>query len=124
MLPIHLHAFLGPLPGPRLQHLLGSGLTWTLDEIHAPPQRLLYPVLALVLSTIACVQPQMRKAGKVPVRLVQEGLDPLIIHHLGTVDLCLEHEAFGIHQDMALSSLDLPPSHLLVTLRRLKESLP
>ena len=30
-----------------------------------------------------------------------------MVHHLGTVDLRLEHEAFGVYQDVALTSLDL-----------------
>jgi hypothetical protein len=30
-----------------------------------------------------------------------------MIHHFGTVDLRLEHEAFRIHQQMTLTALDL-----------------
>src|SRR5215211_2673782 len=85
MLPIHLHALFGPLPGPPHQHLLGSGHSGTLEEIHAPPQCLLDPVCTLVLSAVARVQPQVRKAGKLPICSSQKRLDPLIIHHFGTV---------------------------------------
>src|SRR5215212_2857182 len=62
ILPIDLHALFGPLLGPRPHDLFGSRLARTLQEIHTPPQGLLYPVLALILSTVACVQPQMREA--------------------------------------------------------------
>src|ERR687898_1592028 len=58
-LPIRLHALFGPLPGPRHKHLFGSGLSRTLDDIYAPSQGLLNPVCALVLSSVARVQPQM-----------------------------------------------------------------
>jgi hypothetical protein len=49
----------------------------------------------------------MTQARKFRICSPQEGLDPLIIHHLGTVDLHLEHEAFGVYQQMTLTSLDL-----------------
>jgi hypothetical protein len=112
MLPTHPHALFGPLSGPRLQNLFGSSLALTLDDIYAPAQSLLDPVLALVLSTLAGVQPQVTEARKLPVRPPQERLDPLVIHHLGTVDLRLEHEAFGVYQDMTLLRplTFLPPS--------------
>ena len=38
---------------------------------------------------------------------MQQRLDPLVIHHLGAVDLGLEHEALSVHEDMALTALDL-----------------
>src|SRR5215211_965258 len=85
MLPIYLHAFLGPLLGPRQQHLLGSGLTWTLDDIHAPPQRLPDPVGTLLLSAVAGIHPQMAEARKSRICPMQQRLDPFVIHHLGAV---------------------------------------
>jgi hypothetical protein len=112
MLPSHPHALFGPLfgplSGPRPQNLFGSGLALTLDDIYdAPAQRLLDPVLALVLSAVARVQPQVRKARKLPVRPPQERLDALIIHHFGTHELRLEDEAFRIYQQVRLSAFDL-----------------
>jgi hypothetical protein len=59
VLLIHLRAFFGPLPRPRPKHLFWDGLPWALYEFHAPPQGLLDPVCALVLSAVARVQPQM-----------------------------------------------------------------
>ena|SRR5215217_789883 len=107
MLPIYLHAFLGPLLGPRHQHLLGSGLTWTLDDIHAPPQRLPDPVGTLLLSAVAGIHPQMAEARKSRICPMQQRLDPFVIHHLGAVDLGFEHETLGIHQEVALAPFDL-----------------
>jgi hypothetical protein len=74
MLPIHLHALFGPFLSPRFQNLFGSGLPLTLDDIHAPPQRLLDPVCTLLLSAVASIHPQMREAGKLPVRLPQSSV--------------------------------------------------
>ena len=85
MLPIHLYALFGPFSGPRHQYLLGSSLTWTLDDIYAPPQCLLDPVCALILSAVAGIHPQVTKARKSPLCPIQQRLDPLVIHHLGAV---------------------------------------
>jgi site-specific DNA recombinase len=57
LLPIYLHAFFGPLSGPRHKHFLRSRLAWLADDLHAPPERLLYPVCALVFSCVASVHP-------------------------------------------------------------------
>ncbi len=46
LLPIHRHAFLFPLLGPRQKHLFGSGFSGTHHQIHAPPQGLPHPVSA------------------------------------------------------------------------------
>jgi hypothetical protein len=62
-LPIYRYALFSPFLRPRHQHLFGGGLTWVLDELGAPAQGFLYPVLALVLSSVAAVQPQMTEAG-------------------------------------------------------------
>src|SRR5215212_519431 len=101
-LPIYGHALLGPFLRPRHQHCFWGWLFRTLHEIHAPSQGLLYPVCALVLSTVARVQPQVREAGKLLVRPSQQRLDPLLVHDLCTVDLRLEYETLGIYQDVAL----------------------
>jgi hypothetical protein len=90
MLPIHLYALFGPLLGSRLHDLFGGGLPWALEEIHAPPQCLLDPVCALILSAVAGIHPQVTEARKSPLCPIQQRLDPLVIHHLGAVDLCLE----------------------------------
>jgi hypothetical protein len=71
LLPIYLHTFLGPFPGPRPKHLFGGSLALALEEIHTPTQHLLYPVCALVLPAVASVQPQMTQAGKLRICLPQ-----------------------------------------------------
>jgi hypothetical protein len=76
MLPIYRYALLGPFPSPPLQNLFGSSLRWTLDDIHAPPQRLLDPVCTLLLSAVAGIHPQMREARKSPLCPIQQRLDP------------------------------------------------
>ncbi len=76
MLPLHLHAFLGPLPGSPHQHLLGSGLAGTLDDIHAPPQTLPDPVGTLLLSAVAGIHPQLTEARKPRLCPMQQRLDP------------------------------------------------
>ncbi len=45
--------------------------------------------------------------GKSLVRFAQERLDPFVIHHLGTVKLGCEHEAFGLYQQVTLTALEL-----------------
>src|SRR5215207_2170896 len=57
LLPVYLHALFGPLPGPLHQHILRSRLARPADDLHAPPERLLYPVCALVFSCVASVHP-------------------------------------------------------------------
>src|SRR5215212_3326356 len=64
LVEIYLHAFFGPLPGPRLQHLRRSGLASTLDELGIPPQGLLYPICPLAFSAVAPVQPKMGEVRK------------------------------------------------------------
>jgi hypothetical protein len=60
---------LWPTPQPTSsEHPFGGGLSGTLHQIHTPPQRPLHPILALVLSCVTCVQPQVPEAGKSPVR--------------------------------------------------------
>ncbi len=116
MLPIHLYAFFGPLLGPRLHDLFGGGLARALEEIHASPQCLLDPVCALILSAVAGIHPQVTEARKSPLCPIQQRLDPLVIHHLGAVYLCLEHETLGVYQEMSLSSLDLLGSSVVTAL--------
>jgi hypothetical protein len=70
-LPIYLHALFSPLLSPSHQHLFGSRLSRALYEFHTPPQGLLYPILALVLSPVAAVQPQVREAAKLRIRSPQ-----------------------------------------------------
>jgi hypothetical protein len=54
----------------------------------------------------------MREPGESLVPFAQQRLDPLVIHHLGTMNLDLEDEALGVHQQMALLRplIFLPPS--------------
>src|SRR5215213_7265523 len=49
----------------------------------------------------------MPQTGKTLVRPPQQRLDPLVIHNLGAVDVRLEHQALGVHQDVALATLHL-----------------
>jgi hypothetical protein len=66
------------------------------------PEGLLDPVLALILSSIARVQPQMTQVRESLLCSMQQRLDPLVVHDLGAVDLRLEHETLGVYQDVAL----------------------
>ncbi len=96
-----------PLLGPRHKHLFEGGLARTLDPFHAPSQNLLYPVLALVLPPVTAVRPRVLRARERFAGVLQERLDPPVIHHLGAVDLRFEHEALGVYPDMSLSALHL-----------------
>ena len=49
----------------------------------------------------------MSEARQGSVGFSQECLDPLIIHHLGAVDLGFEDETFGVYQQVTLTPLDL-----------------
>ena len=64
MLPVHLHSLFGPFLGPPHQHTFRGGLSWTLDDIYAPPQSLLDPVCTFLLSAVAGIHPQVREARK------------------------------------------------------------
>jgi hypothetical protein len=54
----------------------------------------------------------MSEAREDSVGFSQECLDPLIIHHLGAVDLGFEDETFGVYQQVTLLRplTFLPPS--------------
>ncbi len=82
-LPVDLLAFLGPLGGSQLQDLLRSRFTRTLDEVHCPPQDLLHPASAFVLAPVAGVQPLVREAREQPLGMLEQRLDPLLVHHVG-----------------------------------------
>jgi hypothetical protein len=90
-LPVELEALFVPLLGPHYKHLFGGGLSRTLNKLHTPPQGLLDPVLALVLSTVAGVEPQVRKAWKLYICPPKQHLDPVPIHVVGGVYLGFEH---------------------------------
>src|SRR3712207_1309538 len=62
LLPIDCLAFLGQFLRPVHQHCFGGRFARTFDQFHTPSQSLLHPILAFVLSSVAGVQPQMRKA--------------------------------------------------------------
>jgi hypothetical protein len=53
------------------------------------------------------IHPQMTEAGKLRLCPIQQRLDPLIVHYLGTVDLRLEDETLSVHQDVTLTPFDL-----------------
>jgi hypothetical protein len=53
---------------------------------------------------VASVQPQMREAWKLLIRLAQGRLDPFVIHDLRAVDLCPEYKALGVHEKVALTT--------------------
>src|SRR5215204_2376844 len=106
-LPIYSHALSGPLRSPPHQHLFRCGLFRTLEELYAPAQGLFHPVCALILSTVARVEPQMREARKSLGRPPKQRLDPFVIHHIGAVDPRFEDETLGVYQDVAFSALHL-----------------
>src|SRR5215204_397202 len=93
--------------GPHHQHFLGSRLARTFDELDRPTKCLFHPTFALLLTSIASVHPQVRKAGELLAAMLQERLDSLLVHKLGAVDLCFEYEALGVHQQVTLAALDL-----------------
>src|SRR3954466_9960911 len=49
----------------------------------------------------------MTEARERSVGSFKERLDPLVIHHFGTVNLGLEHESFGVYEQVALSAFHL-----------------
>src|SRR5215211_3531119 len=68
-LPVHLLAFLCPLPSPPLRYLLRYGLGWLAHDLHAQAHNLLSPPSAPAL--VSCVQPQVRKAREPRTRRLQ-----------------------------------------------------
>jgi hypothetical protein len=83
--PIYGHLLIGPTTRPSHQHLFRGRLAWALHEIHAPPEGLFHPVCALVLSSVACLQPEVAEARECLVCSLKERLDPLLIHNLCAV---------------------------------------
>jgi len=49
----------------------------------------------------------MTEAGKLRLCPIQQRLDPLKVHYLGTVDLRLEDETLSVHQDVTFTPFDL-----------------
>jgi hypothetical protein len=74
----------------------------TLHEIHTPAERLLRPILALVFAAVAGVHPQVFETWEVLIGSLQKRLDSVPIHDLCAMDLGLEHEALGVHEQMTL----------------------
>jgi hypothetical protein len=86
---------------------LGQRLSRTLDELHHPPQDLLHPALAFLFARVSRVQPQVLKAKIHAANVIdQEGIKPLLD---GAKELFprLSHQAFGVYQQVSLSSLYL-----------------
>src|SRR5215210_4262045 len=75
-LPVHLYAFLSPLPGPGLSHLFWHRLLRLAHHINAQAHHLFNPPLASAL--VAGIDPQMREARKASAahRLQQSSLIP------------------------------------------------
>ena len=107
LLPVNCHPLLGPLPGPRLHHLLRGHLRRVPDDLCRPAQSLLYPILALIATVVGRVQPQVRKAREMSFGVLQERLDPVSVHEVGAMDLRLDHQSLGIDQEVSLAALDL-----------------
>jgi hypothetical protein len=69
---------------------------------------LLDPVLAFPLPVGAALEPDMTQPWKLPGdRFVQHQLDAVAVHEVGGMDDRAQHEAFGIHEQVALASFDL-----------------
>ncbi len=49
----------------------------------------------------------MFEAGKGRIRSPQQLFDPVPVHDLGAMDLCLEDETLSVHEQVALAALDL-----------------
>src|SRR5215217_4590400 len=78
-----------------------------LHQVLAPPQGLLHPILALVLSPVAAIKPQVREAWEHLSGVFEEDLDPLVVHHLRAMDPRFQHQTLGVHEQMTLSALHL-----------------
>src|SRR5215213_9333844 len=67
------------------------------------------PSLAHSLASLTCGwTPATEERAREPlIRSPQERLDPFVIHHLCAMDLHLEDETLSVHQDVALTALDL-----------------
>src|SRR3712207_6325809 len=73
-----------------------------------PSQYPLYPVCTLAFSGVACLQPLVRETlGEAILREFKQELDALPVLDLCAVDPRCEHQTLGVHQQVALSSLDL-----------------
>ena len=65
------------------------------------------PSPCLCSLPVACVPPQMPHSRELLPGLLKQRFDPLIVHHLGAVNLRLEHESFGVYEQMSLTTFDL-----------------
>jgi hypothetical protein len=56
---------------------------------------------------VAGIDPQVRKAPKAIARWVQQQPDAVFVGHLDAMDPRFDDQAFGIHQQVALSAFHL-----------------
>jgi hypothetical protein len=79
-----------------------------MNNLDAQAEHLFDPVLAPPL--VPGIHPQLRKVWKAISYTLQQQFDPVLIGHLGAVDLGFEHQSLRIHQQMALSATNLLPT--------------
>src|SRR5215212_4951849 len=105
-LPIHLLAFLGPLPCPSLGHLLRERLPRLAHHLHTQSHNLLGPTSPP--SLVSSVDPQVSKAREeIAARRIQQHPNAICVRDSGAVHLGFKHQTLGVYQEMALSSFHL-----------------
>jgi hypothetical protein len=99
-LPVNLLAFLGPLSGPNLGHLLRERLFGLAHNLDAHTQDLLGPPPAPPL--VAGIYLQARKAPRALARRLQQQPNAIFVWDFGAVYLGFEHQTFRVEEQMAL----------------------
>src|SRR5215203_954983 len=106
LLPIHILAFLGPLPGPSLGYLLRERLPGLAHHLHTQSHNFLGP--SSPPSLVSSVDPQVSKAREaIAARRIQQQPDAICVRDSGAVHLGFKHQTLGVYQEMALSSFHL-----------------
>src|SRR5215212_10669128 len=75
-----------------------------MHDLDAQPELLLCPLLAPTL--VAGIHPQVRKAWKAITCGFQQQLNPVLLGHLCTMNLGLEHQPFRVHQQLSLAAVN------------------
>jgi site-specific DNA recombinase len=105
LLQVHLAAVLEPLPRPEPENLFGWRLRGAVDHLHLHTERLLRPVFAP--SPVARVHPHVREAREAVLGRFEQALYAVLVGDLRAVYPRLDHEPFGVHEDVALPAPNL-----------------
>jgi hypothetical protein len=90
---------------PKLGHLLREWLSRLAHDLGAQAQGFLGP--SSTPSVVAGIDPQLRKVPKAIARRIQQQPDAVFVGYLSVADPRLEHQSFGVHQQVTLSPFDL-----------------